>query len=247
MESFLQSQFQFVFVCVIFTGTRNPSIAQWNSLYISLALVTFALTKAFMTPRLWNSKEKSLIKKVKDISWVLALANLLVHHNDYMIMMGVTFLIHCYDFLTPNQTIIYISLSSFSISCDIFLCIFLFKTSFNQLKQTRLICLLISMKFLKDLIISGIVGSMTLPSYPFGGNGVFAVSYCEIGCGLLLVAFFAYAAFAVSKFRDIWDLDVVSSNHICSIPDSVFSATAIFSQCVCASIYNMYSNKLSHN
>ena len=205
---------QMFITTAFFNGIRNPTYFQWMSTFSSTIMVLLALLKAFMPPGVWSNKEKSLLSKIKNISWTFIVVSGLFTCLSTGIIFIIGFFWRIYPFLPPFNQKLTIILYSFWFSCIVLGSIFICKNCLDKSKQVRLKCVVLSIGFFLYFLLQCICSYVLfLPNYSHIGNGGIAMYSFLIYMNLSFAILFANAAFTVTKLTDIVNFDVMTSKN----------------------------------
>ena len=218
LETSLQAILQYLFMIIY--PTRIASRAQMFSLLKSVVMCLMGWTKIFLPAKLWNDQERSTIRKGMNILWAGCLLSLIVGvHAIYLVPIGIS--------LFPRQGMNYFSFFIIRSSINqeliiggfalIFLysilsCIFMYNNPFLKSRQAQIKCLLLSIYF---LLICAFLSSF---SFPHWNNLLWVEKVILIGKMVILSwlpIFFLYVSFIVTKFHDIFNLEVIESKQNC--------------------------------
>ena len=208
----MQVLFQTAITMMYFMGIRNPTFAQWVSQFTSMIMVVLALLKALMPPGFWSNKEKSLISKVKNTVHMSNVVSGLFGMTSTGLIMMVANLWRILPVLSPSyQTIVIVMLIT-GLIFEVLANIFMFKNCMDKLKQVQLRCVILSLKFFYVVLTNSFVFYvLVLPNWSHIGNGGIAMYSFLVYANLSNAILFAKAAFTVTRLRDIFSFDVMTS------------------------------------
>ena len=225
IEASLQLALQYFIILVVFYGRRLASPSMFRSLVTSNITILLAITKTLMSQQVSHTKKKSKLKQIKQTVWIVSLSgiifitNIVVLNNIFAAMINYG---KDYYNAPPLMQKDYLVGSIIYVTSIVFMCIFMFKNCFKQHLQTKVRFIILSIYHISNFV----GGFITLI------DGFYAENYNNIALLHIvqhlilhssLVLVFTKAAVSATKLNDIWNLEKMTSNELCRIPNLLFT------------------------